>query len=505
MASVTKPKGKKHYRVEYRIDDIKHSFFLPTGDKEAASSIARMVDRIIAQRKTNEPDRLLSNWLSTIPDDLRQRLEKAGLLEVQTRMTIGQAVNGYIDSKKASWKPKTHNRRLNENKWFIGYFGADNRLESVDRSKAVQFLNWLKDVKKLSPTHINSIMKWGTYIYKYATLCGVYTLPNPFDGVRVHNTVQRKKCYITSEYTQRLIDACPSVQWRTVVSMLRYGGMRPEEVLLAEWDGVDWEAGTFTFRSPKTEHHPGKERRTIPLFPMLRAAFEEMRIAAEMESGLVLPQYIISTTKPGNGWDSKRQSIADGKNGSLCELTDFIKIANLDNPGSVPTNMRGSCSTDLKKKYPEYAVDSWLGHTKEIARRHYDVVTPELFEQAAKEDAYGVDNGVDIRSQNRQTRHGAALSDIEQEKPQVLKNSEIPRDKKSPREISQGLKVPPAGVQGNSADPVKTRTERDLTYSGVDKEVDIGLIIELFDSLGAEEQAQVLKALLERAAAIISR
>ena len=85
-----------------------------------------------------------------------------------------------------------------------------------------------------------------------------------------------------------------------------------------------------------------------------------------------------------------------------------------------------------------------------------------------------------------------------------LKNSFL-QETKSPREISQGLKVPPAGVQGNSADPVKTRTKRDFTYSGVDKEVDIGLIIDLFDSLGAEEQAQVLKALLERTAAIMSR
>ena len=56
----------------------------------------------------------------------------------------------------------------------------------------------------------------------------------------------------------------------------------------------------------------------------------------------------------------------------------------------------------------------------------------------------------------------------------------------------QGLQVPPAGVQGNSADPVKTRTERDLTSPMVAKSVAVRKILELIDGLNDDEYRDVL-------------
>lgn len=427
MASISRPRTNGNYRVEYYVGKEKDGFMLPTKSKTAARSIADMIQRLIDWRKHKEPDKVLFQWLENLPDDLRERLEKKELIERQHLTTIGQAVEAYIDSKKASWKPITISNRNIENKHLFDYFKPNTPLKKIDRQSAVKFMNWLKDVRMLSPQFINKILKWATSIYKYAILCGDFTSNNPFTGVRVPDTVQRTKQYISIEYTEKLIEACPTVQWRTAIAMLRYGGMRPEEILLAEWDGVDWEAGTFTFRSPKTEHHEGKGQRTIPLFPRLREAFEEMRMAAEMETGIILPQYILSTEKPGNGWDSKRQSIAEGKRISLCEMSDFIKTAKLDNPGSVPTNMRGSCSSDLKRQYPEYAVDAWLGHAKEIARRHYDVVHQDLFEQAAKTDVFisknnRCDKCCDVVAINSTTKEKQFNENYLKDSSQVLEN-----------------------------------------------------------------------------------
>ena len=65
--------------------------------------------------------------------------------------------------------------------------------------------------------------------------------------------------------------ACPNTDWRTIVALCRYGGLRcPSEVLTLKWADVDWEHGRFRVHSPKTEHHPGKEVREVPLFPELR-------------------------------------------------------------------------------------------------------------------------------------------------------------------------------------------------------------------------------------------
>ena len=89
----------------------------------------------------------------------------------------------------------------------------------------------------------------------------------------------------------------------------------------------------------------------------------------------------------------------------------------------------------------------------------------------------------------------AATRNIEQNLPQALIESEIMRNKKSPREISQGLKVPPAGVQGESADPVKTRTERDLTSPLFAKSFAVRKILELIEGLSNDEFKELIDVL----------
>src|SRR5690606_21562039 len=78
--------------------------------------------------------------------------------------------------------------------------------------------------------------------------------------------------------TQAVLDACPDAEWRLLVALARFGGLRvPSEVLLLCWADVDWERGRIRVRSPKTEHHHGHESREVPIFdellPYLREAF----------------------------------------------------------------------------------------------------------------------------------------------------------------------------------------------------------------------------------------
>lgn len=504
MASFKLNKRGK-FRIRFTLDGKEKEMQLPTADKKVAETISGMVERLIEKRQTGEPDRILSNWLKDIPDDLRQRLERAGLVEVQRRLTIEQAANAYIESKKESWKGLTRIRRERENSWFLKYFKPETRLEAVDRKSAVNFMNWLKSQKELtSPLYINKIMKWATSVFKYAILCGDFSLANPFQGVRLPNVVMRDKCYISIEFTEKLIEKCPTVQWRTLVALLRFGGLRPEEALLAEWNGIDWEAGTFTFRSPKTEHHPGKERRSIPLFPRLRQALEEMRMAAEIEGGIVLPKYILSSEKRGNGWDSKRSAIQNDRGVSLCELSKYIKKAELINPGSVPTNMRGSCSTDLKRKYPEYAVDSWLGHAKEVANKHYDVVTQDLFEQAASSDDFPVSRNVPGNVPGIVPGQVGILDNLGLQAggkpiPQAPEIQGFLQETKKPCYDKQGGNLPPREVNPYCEKPLFCRGLGD-SANGLSPELSpdcdkIELILSLIDSLTFEEKESLFDRL----------
>lgn len=374
---ILKETGK--YQIKFYVDKKPKYLTLATGDKKQATTIMNMVERILTQKKTGEPDRLLTNWLANVPDDLRARLERAGLIKpvVQT-YTLASVSTEFLNSKAATWKKITLKRRTHEHSWLVKYF-PDKELDAITKKDAAEYLAWLRVEQKLAPISINKLLKHAMAVFNYAIDCEYTTRNNPFRGVRVPNVVQREKQYITTEYTETLIEAVPTQDWKTLIALFRYGGLRPEEALFAEWSGVDWEANTFTFRSPKTEHHPGKDRRTIPLFPRLLAALRALCGDDKPQSGYILT---------GALWAKKRKTVEDGGSTVFNELRRFVKEADLEVYLALPTNMRGSCSTDLKQAFPEHVVDTWLGHSKEIANRHYDVITPANLKMAIAVDCF---------------------------------------------------------------------------------------------------------------------
>ena len=79
--------------------------------------------------------------------------------------------------------------------------------------------------------------------------------------------------------THLVLDACPDADWRLLVALSRYGGLRcPSEHLALLWADVDWDRQRFLVRSPKTGE------RWVPFFPELRAhleaAFEQTEAGA---------------------------------------------------------------------------------------------------------------------------------------------------------------------------------------------------------------------------------
>ncbi|MBQ3351273.1 MAG: tyrosine-type recombinase/integrase [Thermoguttaceae bacterium] len=386
MASlILKQTGK--YQIKFYRDKNAHYLTLATGDKKQATTILNMVERLLTQYKTGEPDRYLTNWIAEMPADLRTRFEKAGLLAPLPKCHTFETVSAeYIESKKPTWKAVTFRRKMLEHTCLVGYFKG-MELDTITKKEATAYLSYLVTEKKLAPMNVNKMLKHAQAVFDYAIDCEYTSKHNPFRKVSVPNIVKREKQYITADYTDQLIAAAKTPEWKTLIVLLRYAGMRPEEALLAEWSGVDFDKGLFTFRSPKTERHPGKDKRTIPLFPRVLGALRALCGDSRPEGG-----YILS----GAQWARKRQYIASCGQAGILELKTIVKDAGLEPVSSLPTNMRGSCSTDLKNAFPEHVVDAWLGHSKEVANRHYDVITPANLQMAIMVDCFDTVNHAPI-------------------------------------------------------------------------------------------------------------
>jgi integrase len=63
---------------------------------------------------------------------------------------------------------------------------------------------------------------------------------NPFDGVVAGSEQNRERShFVTRQDTQRVLEVCPDLEWRLLVALTRYGGLRmPSEVLGLTWDDI---------------------------------------------------------------------------------------------------------------------------------------------------------------------------------------------------------------------------------------------------------------------------
>ena len=68
---------------------------------------------------------------------------------------------------------------------------------------------------------------------------------NPFKGIKPGSMANADRAFfVTREATTKLIEACPDREWRLIIALSRYGGLRcPSETLTLEWSDVNWEQG----------------------------------------------------------------------------------------------------------------------------------------------------------------------------------------------------------------------------------------------------------------------
>lgn len=170
-----------------------------------------------------------------------------------------------------------------------------------------------------------------------------------------------------------MLDACPDHQWQTIVVLARFGGLRtPSETLSVRWQDVNWERGRIVVESPKTEHHQGKETRTIPLFAELRPFLELAFELAPAGAVYVVDERFRKAALGPGGW----------ANASL--RTTFQKIirrAGLQPWPRLFHNLRASRETELVERYsilsrPSEAMSARRKNRRRTAPHHVASSTP---------------------------------------------------------------------------------------------------------------------------------
>jgi integrase len=188
---------------------------------------------------------------------------------------------------------------------------------------------------------------------------------NPFEAIRAGAQVNTARgFFVTAETTRQLLDACDP-EWRLIVALCRYGGVRcPSELAALAWQDINWELGRFLVRAPKTEHLEDRGERWVPLFPELRPYLEQAWDRAPEGAVKVIRRPLVLASN------------------LRTQLLRIIKRAGLKAWPRLFQNMRSSRETELCNQFPLHVACNWMGNSPKVAAAHYLQITDQHFRQA---------------------------------------------------------------------------------------------------------------------------
>ncbi len=381
MASIANDQGGRRRILFIDPHGNRKTLRLGKIDRKSAEAVARHIEALVSSKVSGQPiPKETAAWLSSIGLTLRDKLAATGLIEggaMQRIPTVQGWIESYIAERstvkaatKASWKPVLVN--------LIDFLGKDRLISQVTPADADRFREYLMQAG-LSPVTVYKRLQVARQFFR-AMVRSRLLAENPFADLKTPNLSNAERMrFIDHETTQRILEACPDMHWRTIVALARYGGLRcPSEVLSLRWEAIDWERGRMRVDSPKTEHHHGGAFRIVPLFPELKPFLEMSWEEAPEGSIYVVHERFRQAALKAEIWKSVNLRTTFAK---------IVRKAGLELWPRLFQNLRSSRETELTEQFPVHVVSRWLGNTPRVADKHYLQVTEQHFAEAIEKAA----------------------------------------------------------------------------------------------------------------------
>lgn len=387
MASISADKNNGHRTIQFvGADKRRRSIRLGKVSQRQAEAVKFRVEALLSSLLAGVPlDADTSAWVAGIGDDLRDKLAKAGLVAARQKAddtpTVAAYVAGYIAKREGAKVSTLMNLRCAEAR-LVAFAGTSKRLDEFTKADARDWLRTLVGMHAAATA--GRTFRRGKQFFQDA-LDRELIRRNPFAGIKSPSDRNKaRQRFVTPETARKVIDAGTDATWRLVIAMSRFGGLRiPSELVGMIWDDIFWDEGKMRVRSPKTEAHPGRAERWVPIYkellPYLREAFEVAPDGAVRIFPGVRPETNL-------GQRLERTIARAG-------VTAWPKLFQ---------NMRSSRQTELSAVYPITDVCAWMGNTPDGAADHYLQPLADSFRRATES---GAESGAVVVQNPVQTTH----------------------------------------------------------------------------------------------------
>jgi integrase len=285
-------------------DGVRKTIRIGKANQAEAEEFGRHVNRLNNSLILNRPvDRPTVVWISELSECMRGKLVRAGLVAAPESITYATTLAAFLDAYAAARtdvKPQTREHFVRVRNHLVRYFGAEKPLIDITPGDADDWRRWLarrEDPEKrgagLADNTVRRECGRAKQFFRAAERKRLIPT-NPFADMRDTNVRANKdrEHFVTRAVAEKVLAACPDVEWKLLFALSRYGGLRcPSEHLGLLWTDVDWERGRMVIRSPKTERHEGKATRVIPIFPELQPYLEAQWDRAPEGASFVIRRY----------------------------------------------------------------------------------------------------------------------------------------------------------------------------------------------------------------------
>lgn len=372
----TRTKDSKGWRFLFvGADGKRRTIRVAALSDKGADDLLALVETLARCANTGESvDAKTARRVAELPDPMHAKLATVGLVAprvVARRVTLTELWDRFLAARTVG--PATTAVYARVRKSLEGYFTPTRPIADIGPEQAEGWCRSLADAQLARATQ-SKLAHVAKAVFARAVRWELL-LRSPFASIKPGPQVNAdRQRYISLADLDRILSACPSDRWRIVFGMARLAGIRvPSELAGLTWGDVNFETGRMTIRSPKTAHHADGQSRVVPMVPRLRAILIDAFHRAEPGTVPVVP----GLTGPGSNLRTHALRI--------------LARAGVQPPQKLFVNCRSSCGTDWASEYGGAAAARWLGHSAQVAVKHYHQVRPEDFDRAAGVGAYATE------------------------------------------------------------------------------------------------------------------
>jgi hypothetical protein len=201
-------------------------------DDEATTLRKRVAALNVAARKGRPWDAGLSKWVAGLDDELHAKFARVGLvpsrspLPVEPEKTaplLDAFLTAYIESR-TDHAENTRNTINQARRVLVEHFGADKPIDAITAADAKAWQNSLRT--RFKPATIATHVKKAKQMFQHA-VDGEILDGNPFHKLKAGKQVDStRQVFVSRKTIQATIDAAPDAEWRLLIALSRFGGLR---------------------------------------------------------------------------------------------------------------------------------------------------------------------------------------------------------------------------------------------------------------------------------------